>query len=134
MIFKNRISGIILGLLALLMTACIQSNLLKNGITEVPAKSKVYKNKVKFDESITHKVNTNVIYEEYDKRYGVLRRLDNHVERSVYGAYRFYPDGRFNKFGLDRKFPLSKEDFNPEYSGSRGVYYLEEDRIRSTLR
>jgi len=97
---------------------------LQNGITKVPAKSQVYKNKAKFNMSLNALIDTNVVYEEFDLNYKLLRRLDNHPENSYYGAYKFYPNGYFNYFIIDRDASLNENSFNPQYAGYRGVYYL----------
>lgn len=133
MINKNHIGKLPLGMFVLLFAACMKTITLQNGITKVPVKADVYKNKTKFDKSLLTLIDTKAIYEELDQRYNVLRRLDTHVETSLYGAYRFYPDGRFNSFGVDRNAPLDANTFNPEYSGYRGVYYLEKGQIRYDL-
>lgn len=134
MIFKRSyISKLLAGALVVLVTACMKTITLQNGRTKVPAKSDVYKNREKFDISLLNLVNTNVIYERFNKDYNVLQRLDTHIETSIYGAYRFYPDGRFNLFFLDRNKPNDPNAFNPEYSGKRGVYYSEKDQIRYDL-
>jgi len=106
---------------------------LQNGRTKVPAKSDVYKNKDKFHKSLLTLIDTAVVYEEFNKQYNILQRLDNHIETSFYGCYRFYPDGRLNYFVLNRNKPSDLNDFNPEYRGYRGVYYSENDKIRFDL-
>ncbi len=108
----------------------MKSYILQNGTTKVPHDTQVYHNKAKFDKSLLTIVDTSVVYEEFDQRYNILRRLDNHVETSIYGVYHFYPDGRFNKFFLDRDKLLEVNDFNPDFGGNRGVYYTERNQIR----
>ena len=115
------------------MTACMRTFTLQNGRTDVPAKTIVYKNKAKFDKSLLNVIDTGVVYEEFNQRYNVLQRLDSHIETSVYGAYRFYLDGCFNLFSIRRNTPLNPNDFNPEYNGKRGVYYLKENTVRYDL-
>jgi hypothetical protein len=122
-----------LGVSVVLMTACMSTYTLRNGITKVPAKPSMYKNKAKFDNSLLTLIDTGSIYEEFDKHYNVLTRLDTHIETSVYGVYRFYPDGTFNLFFIDRDKPLQPNDFNPEHNGYRGVYYSEENKLRYDL-
>lgn len=116
--------------LVLLMTACMRVYLLKDGITQVPIDPDVYENKIKFDKSLLDWIDTEAIYEEFDHQYKVLNRLDNHIETSIYATYRFYPDGRFNVFILDREMPLDSNTFNPEFNGYRGIYYKENGKIR----
>jgi len=122
-----------LGILAVFIMACMRIYPLRDGITKVPVKTDVYKNKVKFDKSLLALIDTEAIYEEFDQRYNVLRRLDTHIETSIYGVYRFYPDGKFNSFGVHRRVPLDYNTFNPEYCGYRGVYYMEKGQIRYDL-
>ena len=115
------------------MTACMKTFTLQNGRTKVPTKTLVYKNKVNFDKALLNVIDTGVVYEQFNKRYNVLQRLDNHIETSVYSSYRFYSDGSFNVFFMDRDKPLNPNDLNPEYNGKRGVYYLKEKTIRYDL-
>jgi hypothetical protein len=117
------------------MACGIKTNTLLNGVTKVPFNTEVYLNKLNFDNSLLNIVDTNVIYEEHNRRYNVLSRLDDHVETSFYGAYRFYPNGYFNYYTLDRSRSglLVSNDLNPEFDGQRGVYYKENSKIRFDL-
>jgi hypothetical protein len=115
------------------MTACMKTFTLQNGRTKVPTKTLVYKNKVNFEKALLNVVDTAVVYEEFNKRYNVLTRLDNHIETSFYAVYRFYPNGELNYFVLDRDRPQGTNDFNPEYKGYRGVYYSEKSKIKYDL-
>ena len=116
------------------MTACMRTFTLQNGRTKVPAKTIVYKNKAKFDKSLLNDIDTGVVYEKFNKQYNVLQRLlDSPIGTGVYGAYRFYLDGRFNLFFIRSDEPLNPNDFNPEYNGSRGVYYLKGNTVRYDL-
>jgi hypothetical protein len=134
MIFKRNYSiKLLLGVSVVLMTACMRTFTLPNGYTKVPAKPSVYKNKAKFDKSSLALIDTGSIYEEFDQHYNVLRRLDTHIETGTYGAYRFYPDGKFNLFFFDRDKSLQPNDLNPEHTGYRGVYYSEETKVRYDL-
>jgi hypothetical protein len=101
----------------------IRTVLLKDGKTKVPLHSKAYLNKSKFTTSVLNRIDTAALYEEFDKRYNILSRLDNHIENSFYGAYKFYSNGCVNYFVLDRDSLARENDFNPLYSGYRGVYY-----------
>lgn len=105
--------------------------LLDNG-TKVPIDQGVYSNKSKFDLSLFSVVDTNIVYEEYDRRYNTLKRLDNHLENSYFGIYKFYPNGALNSFLIDKKKDLYKE-LNPLYNGYRGVFYTEEGKARFDL-
>lgn len=106
---------------------------LKNNITKVPFDNKVYKNKIKFDEELLKIVDTGVVYEEFNEKYKILTRLDSHVENRFYGIYRFYLNGCFNLFYVDRNIPQKENDFDPNYRGYRGVYYREKGEIKSDL-
>jgi len=106
---------------------------LQNGRTKVPAKNNAYKNKMKSDNSLLKIVDINVVYEKFNKHYNVLQRLDTNVETKVYGVYRFYPNGKFNKFFIDKRDVFNKNDFNPRYNGYRGVYYWDKNQIRYDL-
>ena len=106
---------------------------LQNEITKVPFDKSVYKNKAKFNKELLRIVDTTVVYEEFSVKYNKLTRLDNHIENRFYGVYRFYSNGCFNLFYLDRELNESVHDFNPYYSGYRGVYYEEQTSIKSDL-
>ena len=106
---------------------------LQNSRTKVPAKAVVFKNRAKFDKTLLNVIDTGVIYEQFNQKYNVLQRLDTHLETSMYGAYRFYLDGRFNLFFIDRNKPLDPNDLNPDYNGKRGVYYRNENKIHYEL-
>jgi hypothetical protein len=134
MIFKrDYFNKLLLGVSVVLATACMRTFTLPDGITEVPAKPAVYKNKAKFDNSLPALIDTASIYEEFDQYYNVLRRLDTHIETSIYGAYRFYPNGTFNLFYHDRDKSLQPNDFNPDHNGYRGVYYSKENKFHFDL-
>lgn len=117
----------------LLISCEMKTYLLKDGITKVPIKKDVYENKVKFDKSLLTTIDTGAIYEEFDTYRNVLKRLDSDSKRSFYGVYRFYANGKFNSFGIDKSVPLDSKMFNPEYRGYRGVYYLDKNQIRYDL-
>lgn len=103
---------------------------LKDGITEVPTDENVFKRVNGIDNSIFEIIDTNAIYESYLKRYNTLARLDTHIETSVYGAYKFYSNGRFNMFFFNRNENLHANDFNPKYTGYRGIYYIEDSILK----
>lgn len=131
MIFKR--NNLLLVLTFVLISSCLKTITLQNERTPVPAKSDVYKNKTKFEKSLLRVVDTNVIYEFFNQSYNVLQRLDTNIETRTYGVYRFYPDGALNFFSLNRDKPLDSIYFNPKYNGYRGVYYLENKKIRYDL-
>lgn len=122
----------------LILGGCTQTTVLKNGYSKSPTNSKVFKNKVYFDKSILTQIDTTVIYEEYNTRYyegfekqpNVLARHNYKNPNTTYGVYRFYGNGCFNLFHLDRNTPkLTKEMFDPTYSGWRGVLYNKKGKI-----
>lgn len=123
------------------MTSCIQTTILKNGYQKVPTNPKVYKNRIYFDNSILNQVDTTVIYEQYNtsfyignKPVNVLSRLNYQDPNTFYAVYRFYGNGCFNLFYLDReKRVLTKEMFDPNYTGWRGVLYKHGDKIKGDL-
>lgn len=134
MIFnKNTVSKLILGVLALSITACMKTFTLPNGITRVPTKTEIYENQGKFNKSLLDVIDTDVIYESFDKYRNIPERLETQSGRNVYSAFRFYQDGRLNKFILDSNKPLELNDFNPKLTGYRGVYYSEKGKIRYDL-
>ena len=125
----------------LLLTCCMHTTILKNGHQKAPTNSKVYKNKIYFDKSILDQIDTTVIYEQYNtgfyiggKPVNVLSRLNHQDPNSLYAVYRFYGNGLFNLFHLDRqKQMLTKEMFDPSYTGWRGVLYKKENKIKGDL-
>jgi hypothetical protein len=134
MIFKNNyIIKYLLSVIVVYITSCMPTYTLQNGRTKVPTKPAIYKNQAKFDKTLLKIVDTGVVYEEFNKRYNVLTRLDNHIETRIYAVYRFYPNGRFNIFFIDRDKPLNINEFNPHYQGYRGVFYSEKNQIRYDL-
>lgn len=116
------------------LTSCnMKTYKLLNNTTRVPSDTNVYKNKSKFDISLLSVIDTLAVYEEYDRNYNILKRTDNHIENSIYGVCRFYSNGCMNEFFVDRKTVLTPNEFNPLYEGKRGVYYKENNKIRSDL-
>jgi len=117
----------------------IKTSVLRNGITRVAINEKVYKNKSKFKESILKEIDTLVIYEEYNRvsYTGLQSHIVNMVARkndyhnSFYSVYRFYNNGCFNVFILNKENKLLKKElFDPNYAGYRGVYYHEKKQIK----
>lgn len=112
-------------LCVLVLAACnMKTYILLDKITSVPSDTSVYRNKSKFDVSLLQVIDTAVVYEEYE------------VERSarrVYCVLRFYSNGYFNSFFVSKGEVLLPEQFDPNYSGQRGVYYKENDKIRYDL-
>lgn len=122
------------GLIVLLFLSCqMKTYTLKNGKTKVPVNPSAYKNKSKFDASLLKSIDTVVIYEEYSLERNILLRLDNNPVTRFYGVYRFYSNGCFNYFTIDREAILDTNSFNPAYDGNRGVYYKVENQIKGDL-
>ncbi len=104
-----------------------------DGRTKVPVDTTVFTKRGLFDKSLIQIVDTAVIYEEFSQRYGVLQRLDDHIETSFYDIIRFYGNGCINFFIIDRDMQFSPQKLNPRYSGLQGLYYFEKGRIRIQL-
>jgi hypothetical protein len=123
----------------ILLIGCgIKTTVLQDGTTRVAVNQKVYKNISKFDTSMVTVIDTTVIYEAYNTLYnenGIpvykkLARLTTKIENpdNYYHVYRFYNNGCYNLFILDREkdASLGKNDFNPDYAGNRGIYFKED--------
>jgi hypothetical protein len=105
----------------LFLVGCMKTMTLENGKSKVPIKSEVYKNRSKFDRSLLSIVDTSVVY-----KYCWI----NGKTSNIYGVYRFYPEGQFNEFIINGNRRSGERDFDPKFNGYRGVYYLENNRIR----
>lgn len=126
----------ILILLAFCFVSCgIKTYRLKNGFTKVPIHPITNLDIEKFDLELNTIIDTNCIYEKWDSNYKILARLDHHQETNIYGVLKFYSNGRFNEFYLNRERNqlLKKENFDPAYSGYRGYYNKKEDQIQFEL-
>jgi hypothetical protein len=117
---------------------CARTMVLKNGYSKAPVNPKVFKNRVYFDKSILAQIDTTVIYEEYDDNYyegfekqpNVLARFNYKDPRTIYSVYKFYGNGCYSHFSLDRNKPvLTTEMFDPNYTGWRGVLYKKKNKI-----
>jgi len=134
MIFKKVSYQLMLCAFVIVSTfGCMKTELLENGITKVPSNSRVYKNKIYFQEILSNQINTKVIFEKYDSDKNTLLRLGNDPTKSVYGAYRFYSNGCFNYFVLRRGEKEDFNTFNPNYNGKRGVYFEKNNRFKYDL-
>lgn len=121
-------------LFILVLSCNIKSYTLLNKVTTVSKNVSVYKNKSKFVSALLLKeIDTSVVYEEYNLDKNILMRLDPCIECRVYSVYKFYPNGCFNAFYLNRDKILSAMEFNPLYGGKRGVYYSENNKIKYDL-
>jgi hypothetical protein len=104
---------------------------LLDNITRVPLNLDDYVNKNKFNKSLLNLFDTAVVYEEFNKEKNILERFNFCQScQKRYLVYRFYPNGCFNVFAFEKdKLPLI-ERINPNFSGGRGVYYLEKNEIK----
>jgi len=114
-----------LSLFTLLVGCGMKVYKLKDGVSEVPSKPEEYQNKIKFDKLLVNFFDTTVVYEEFDEYNNKLSRLNINEPRTHYSVYRFYSNGCFSIFILNRNDSLEMDSFNPEYTGYRGIYYLE---------
>jgi hypothetical protein len=87
-------------------------------------------------------IDTTAIYEEYNDNYyeglvkqgNVLARHNYKNPKTIYGVYRFYGNGCYSLFHLDRDKPeLTSEMFDPTYTGWRGVLYTKKNKIMGDL-
>ena len=122
----------------IILASCTQTIVLKNGYSKAPTNPKVFKNRIYFEKSILTQIDTTAIYEEYDDTYyegmvkqeKVLARHNYNNPNTTYGVYRFYGNGCYNLFHLDRNKPeLTIEMFDPTYTGWRGVLYKKKSEI-----
>jgi hypothetical protein len=126
----------------LILAGCAQTTVLKNGYSKAPTNLNVFKNRIYFDKSILTQIDTTAVYEEYqDKFYigsvkqeNVLARHNYKNYDNWYGVYRFYGNGCYNYFSLDRDKPeLTKEMFDQTYTGWRGVIYKKNGKIMGDM-
>jgi hypothetical protein len=127
--------------LLILLSSCIKTKLLKNGRSRAPLNPKLFKNRIYFEESLLEGIDTKAIYEEYTTDYytgnnedgfvkekDVLARLNYKNPDKFYGVYRFYTNGCYSLFFLNRDSILTKQMFDPEYHGWRGVVYKKKNK------
>lgn len=115
----------------LLLASCnIKVYTLLDKVTNVPKNNEVFSNKTKFNSTLLQFVDTGTIYEEFDRNKNVLMRFDNCVECRSYNAFKFYSNGCFNLFYFKTGSSLSMNEFDPLYAGLRGVYYLENNKVK----
>lgn len=129
---KN-ISWFVTAMLLIVIGCEMKTYTLQNGRTKVPADSIAYKNISKFDTTLLAIVDTGVVYEEYRPEKKILSRLDTGITTSIYGVIRFYSNGYYNHFYINRNNTLDSNDFNPSYNGKRGVYFKQGNLIRYDL-
>lgn len=117
----------------LLFISCgIKTSILENGFTKAPVNPRSYLDIEKFDVKLNKVIDTSCIYEQFNIDHNILSRLDKHVETNIYSVLRFYGNGCFNQFYLNRQRNqlLIKNNFNPSYSGYRGYYNKKDNEIR----
>ena len=78
-------------------------------------------------------IDTSVVYEEYDRDKNVVMSFDKCTACRGYRIYKFYSNGCLNMFFVDRNSILPISEFNPLYTGYRGVYYIENNKTRFDL-
>lgn len=128
----RHLSYVILFMFILVLTGCIKRTFLNNGHTRVATNIKVYKNKMYFDHSVLTQFDTSAIYEEL--YLGILARNNYNDANNIYGVYRFYGNGNYSLFHLNRDDKiLTQEMFDPTYTGWRGVLYKKENKILGDL-
>jgi hypothetical protein len=129
-------------ILFVLLAGCgIKTKLLQDGGTRVPINPKYFENKPKFTQELLSQVDTSVVYEEFshtfyvkDQPVKVLARFNYQNKQKYYGIYRFYGNGCYNLFIVNRDDSiLTKRTFDPNYHGYRGVYYWHNDKINGEL-
>jgi hypothetical protein len=122
--------------LSVALASCgIRATLLGNNETRIPQSANVYKNRGKFDSSVLKHIDTSVLYEEIgDMVDSVLheRRFKNY-EMYNYGVFRFYSNGFMNFFVMFKDPPYTAKQLDPAYTGTRGIYYTEGDKIKGEL-
>ena len=126
----------------LFLTGCLKTTTLKNGYQKASVNPKVFKNRIYFEKSIFSQIDTTVIYEQYDDNYyegfvkqeNTLARFNYKNLNTIYAVYRFYGNGNYSLFHLDRNnATLTGEMFNPDFTGWRGVLYVREHKILGDL-
>jgi hypothetical protein len=127
----------------LFLASCgMRTVVLQDGITKVPAHEKQYAARTAIPPSLTAQMDTTVIYEAFnttvytgDRPVSVLARLNTSHPDTWYAAYRFYSNGRFNLFILNREADtaMTAQDFNPARTGYRGIYYSRRNGLQGDL-
>jgi hypothetical protein len=126
---KHLISIFALFTIFTILSCKIKVYTLQDKITVVPKNLDVYTNKVKFKQSLLVLIDTASVYEEFNENR--LERLN--ICKSChqrYLVYKFYPNGCFNIFSFWKDTLPLADKINPNYSGVRGVYYLEDNDIK----
>lgn len=124
----------ILILFSVFLYSCggIEYKILKDGWKKVPKYGVVYEEGLsKFNKQVLKLIDTNAVYLQLDIELNILKKDTDKFSDLYYGAYRFYPNGYLNSFGLVRDSAFNKYTFNPDYTGFRGVYYQEDGVIKA---
>lgn len=100
---------------------------LQDGRIPVPKNPRAYRERDSFNKSINCSIDTTVFYEEL---YSDL--LTKKRGSTWYSMMRFYGNGDMNIFHFYIDPELKSSDFDPNWSGYRGVYYLKGDEIWMT--
>jgi hypothetical protein len=138
----KQLKYLMLTISVLAVFGCVRTTYLKNGHTHVATNPKVYKNRKYFDLSLMNQVDTNAIYEEFQNSYykgfekqpPILARLNLENPDRIYGVYRFYKNGCFSLFYLDRNEDnLTSEMFDPTISGWRGILYKKNEYLKGDM-
>jgi hypothetical protein len=133
---NNKVSdfiGVLIVSISLLLTSCIRTVVLRNGITKVPINEKNYRNRVYCDSLLKKEIESTVFYEKVNLRYQKLYRIDDHVESTFYGMFKFYSNGNVNYFLINKSLEFSPQSVDPSFCGYRGVYYRKNDNIKVDL-
>lgn len=128
----------------LLLASCASKHvfILGNGHTRASTDTSVYKNRKFFDPALMFRIDTNVIYEELatnyyigmEKQPEILARNNYSDVNKFYDVYRFYGNGCFSMFHLNRDdSTLNARMFDPDYTGWRGVLYTRNEKIQGDL-
>ena len=89
---------------------------------------------IQIDTTLIYEEFNNNYYEGFQKQENVLARYNYNNPNTIYDVYRFYGNGCYCIFLLDRNKPvLTKEMFDPNYTGWRGVLYKEKNKIMGDL-
>jgi len=135
MVALKNITGIFL---LITLFGCARTVTLENGRSVAPVNQRVFKNKALFGKDLLADIDTTVIYEEFlcEPYYGmekgepVLARYNYRNVDSYYTVYRFYGNGCYSEFSLNRNDTLlTSQMFNPAYTGWRGVLYKKKEKI-----
>lgn len=125
---------LIITLLFLASGCKVQTMLLENGITTVPISKELSKTRFSAVELDSLQIDTSVIYESLDPFTNALDRLEIDDSYNSYSCFRFYENGCINYFVLSKdEDDFVPEQFDPNYNGYRGIYYLQNGKVKYEL-